>query len=212
MQRLHRDAPTAQTSGTLARELWTSLSALRASLESLAGDLDASDPRSRRVGGALDEVGRVSHQVRALLDFAAPPALAPLRCSLAEILSETVRRLPGELRPRVRVARDQRLAGLRVDGPVLARSLAYLIEDALAAGGDELLLSVRREDDRAVFALVAPAREDRGVPPGERVGRAVAQRDVQRMGGSLGEGRHGELLCTDFSLRLDGPASEAEAA
>jgi signal transduction histidine kinase len=190
----------AESDDALARALLEGLdlplAALRAVLESLARDL-GEDPRAASVAGALAEVTRAGRTVQDLVDFAAPPELMPLQCTIEEIISGARQRLPRGARERVLVARGDRGYKLFVDGPLLARTLHRLLEAAVDSGSGHVLVSVRRENGATLFTTVShesggeldadlagdsrPARTARA----RDLGLALARRDIARMGGEL---------------------------
>lgn len=185
---------------TMTQVLRNPLSALRASMETLASEFRADDPRSLKLSGALEQVLAMSRDVDALMALAAPRPLAPLTCSLDEILESALRRQGFEQRARVRLARPTSPASLRVDGPLLADCLARLLEHALASVSQSVLLSTQREGALTRFAIVADSASASAaweqLPQQRRaaleLGLALARRDAQRMQAEL-EVAHGEL-------------------
>ncbi len=178
-------------SSAVAHGVRAPLAALRASMESLVHGFNSSDPRSLAVRGALDEVVRLGHEMQTLLDYALPLPLQALSCSLREIVCSAVDGLCPQRRPLVWVAIEDRRTRLQVDGALLSRSLARLIESASADPMGPVLLRARTDGADAVFSVVqaepAPPR------PGEAamssttatavLGLVLARRDVERMGG-----------------------------
>jgi K+-sensing histidine kinase KdpD len=165
------------------------LSALRASMETLASEFRADDPRSLKLSGALEQVLSMSRDVDALLALASPRPLAPLTCSVDEILEASLRRQGFASRARVRLARPATPPTLRVDGPLLADCLARLLEYSLAAGGDSVLLSARRDGRVTRFSIVSGSDAANAEPEqlnhhkraALELGMALARRDAQRM-------------------------------
>jgi len=180
------DMPTAVAHGVRAP-----LAALRASMEALAGGFTAQDPRSLAVRGALEEVVRLGQEMQTLLDYALPLPLQPMSCSLREIVCSAVEGVAVSKRGGVWVALENRGSRLQVDGPLLSRSLARLIESASAAVQGPILLRARVDAPDSVFSLVqvgpAPARTGEGVLKGTTatsvLALVLARRDVERMGG-----------------------------
>jgi len=209
----------------MSRILRNPLAGLRASMESLAGGLeeDAAGPTSQdTLRSALDQVTQLSRDVEALVDFAAPRPIAPLRCTPEEIVQAALATLPGELRARVRVARPATPRALVVDGPVLAISLGHLLESALEAssGDDWVLLQVRDEQAVTVFAIVdggnssllhpGPTCENTTRQAHLGLGVSLAVRDIDRMGAEL-DLETTERGCTRVVVRL-AHGSESESA
>ncbi len=189
--------PDAEALGaTLTRVLTSPLSALRASIEALAAGIGREDPRGLILEGALDQVLRMARDVQSLVEYAAPRSLSPLRCSLNEIARAALQALPPALRPRVQYAQASRSAALLVDGPLFSSSIGHLLWAALDSTRDAVLLQVRAEPQRALFAVVQgdadgsfdPAAFVLDGTPDETataVRLAVARRDIERMGGTL---------------------------
>jgi signal transduction histidine kinase len=158
------------------------LAVLRASLEALArrpGDeLDAAV-----VHAAIGQLAGLGRTVHDLLDFADPPPLRPVRCSVEEIVRGALEELRGDERTRVLLALEDSGDRLMVDGPRLSRCLGRLIEDGLSAGA-ECMLHTRRIDPGVEFTIVAEPRARRGGAPRDLC-RAIAEREVRRMGGTI---------------------------
>jgi signal transduction histidine kinase len=185
----------------LSRTLRTPLDGLRASLESLAAGLRQAkvDPAgaARAIDAVLEQLQRTARDVDALIAYAKPPAVAPLWCSIDEILHATLSALPVALRPRVRITCSSPGSSLWVDGPLLASALTRLLEASLSApGGDNwVLLEVRHGEsevqfrvfDGGVGSILAPRVEREDSPQGAHLGLAgsLAYRDLERMGASL---------------------------
>lgn len=195
---------------TMTQILRHPLSALRASMETLASEFRADDPRSLKLSGALEQVLAMSRDVDALLHYTAPRPLAPLTCSVDEILEAALRRQGFESRARVRIARPTAAPTLRVDGPLLADCLARLLEHALATSGESVLLAATREGDSTRFSIVADSESTQmsdATPPRQRraaleLGVALARRDAARMAARL-DVEHTELGHACITLSLD---------
>lgn len=166
----------------LDRGLREPLAALRATLDSFARHAAGRD-ESSIAEAAIAQVVQLSRTVHDLSEFASPSPLRPLRCSLEEIVRGALELLPARARPRVLLALEDRRERLLVDGPLLSRCLALLMADGLHADA-ECMLHVRRTGGRTRFVVVhtAPVGPDTAAL---RLGRALARRDVDRMGGSL---------------------------
>ncbi|MBK8180372.1 MAG: hypothetical protein IPK67_16065 [Planctomycetes bacterium] len=171
---------------TMTQILKNPLAALRASMESLAKDLPADDPRSEHVRSALGEVLRLSRGVQDLVDYAAPRDIKPLVCSSDELLFSTLRMLPDPLRNRVRLARPTEAQNLRVDGPQLCIALRHLAEYALATTRGEVLLGAREELGAVLFTLTGEASPEAAAGSLHiDLSLHLAGRDIPRMGGTL---------------------------
>jgi hypothetical protein len=163
------------------------LSALRASLETLAHRFEERDPREQLVGSALALVVRLQHDLQTILDAETPPTLRPLPCTLQELAASAVRALSSAHRERAIVAVEGGRARFQIDGPLFSRALSRLLECALDRGSEPALLRARDDGREAAFTLLL--RGPAPVPGSiDELALAVAARDVERMGGSF---RHG---------------------
>ncbi len=187
MSTVPHDTPTTPAPvESLARELNVTLAALRASLETCRDE--ASEPRAHTLEGALDQLGRLSHDIHALIDAARPLTLAPLRCSVRELVGEAVRSLEPSLCARIRTG-DVVDASLCVDGPVVTRALAYLLECAAGETSGPIDLVTRWDQHEVHLEVSAPIERRRARASDElhlaALALGLARRDVQRSGGRL---------------------------
>lgn len=219
LARRHLEA--APRGSAVTRALQVPLRALRAYLESLAESFDEDDARGDQTAGALQEVKRLERSVRLLVEYEEEPRVMPLRCTVDEIARSARASLPERDRERVWIAHEARDRQLHVDGPLLIRCLTRLMENALQAGSDRVLLRIRREADGTVFSVVdrapdsgfdlsragQPFRSSRLGQMG--LGLTLALRDVELMGGSL----HAERTpLGDTCMHLAVPDADAAAA
>lgn len=187
----HAAPQPAELGLAVTRIFKTPLAALRASMESLARNLDSTDPRRETLSGALAEVTRLARDVDALAAYAAPRPLLPLWCSLEEIMQGAVTRLAPRDAARVTLARPGEAPKLYVDGPVLSTTLAHVVRVALESSGDDVLLEARTNDESASFSILSGANGARvdalATPQSHQdaslgLGLELARRDVVRMG------------------------------
>src|SRR5688572_10161041 len=108
---------------TMTQVLRNPLAALRASMESLASEFRADDPRSTQLRGALEQVLEMSRDVDALVRLTAPKPIAPLACSTDEVLQAALRRLRFDQSSRVELANAAVGAALVTDAPMLSDCL-----------------------------------------------------------------------------------------
>jgi K+-sensing histidine kinase KdpD len=189
--------PAEALGHSLQRLLGRPLTALRASIEALAADLERQGhERGPALEGALDQIVRLARDVETLVELAAPRPLSPLPCTLDEIAHSALKGLGASDRGRVHYARAETSGRLEVDGPLLARCLTYLLQGALEGSTDPVLLSAHAEAERALFSIVGsgtrpldlPERVDPvadGVDVARAVRTAAAGRDLARMDGRL---------------------------
>jgi K+-sensing histidine kinase KdpD len=170
-------------SDAIATGICVPLSALRASMESLARGLDAGDPRATLLSSALCEVVRMGRNVQALLDIALPPTLRPLDCTLEEIAHAALQAIGAEQRARVLLAIESGRERVFVDGPCLSSTLSHLIEAGLCETSHPVLVSARCSGGRCMFSVVHVSRGASPIAP--RLGVELARRQIERMGGEL---------------------------
>ncbi len=177
----------------MSRDIQTPLSALRAALESLVA---RANGESATAAKALEQLARVERAAQILCEHAHPREPVAVRCTVEEIARSAMRDLSPEQRSRVCLALEEPRAEVEIDAMLLARSLARIVQGALADGTQEILLhSHVGADDRLIFTIVDgldPVRHqdlEQSFEPSseavERVEVALAVRDVRRMGGSV---------------------------
>ena len=207
-----KQAPSPELGLTMTHVLRNPLAALRASMESLACGYSEQDPRAQQLRGALEQVLKMSRDVDALVQLTAPRPLAPLECTVEEILRAALRGMRFDFTGRVKLADASAGATLMVDGPLLADCLHRLLESALSSCGEIVLLSARVEGAAVHFAIVESGddRSLRGFKhtdlPTARaaaleLGLALARRDLERIGGSL-QITHTLLANTCINVRI----------
>jgi signal transduction histidine kinase len=197
---------------TMTQILRNPLVALRASMETLAGEFRADDPRGATLQGALAQVLSLSRDLDALVNYAAPRPLQPLHCKVEEILRAALRGLRFDQTARVKLAHASPDAGLYVDGPLLADCLALLIRNTLTDPQELILLSASHDEHTTTFSLIEgvhdakfdydgcgtlQATQDAALDLGLR----LARRDVERMHGTL-EVEHTALGNTRLVVRM----------
>ena len=176
----------------LSRSIDLPLAALRASLESLNASLPGRDP----LGGIIQEVLRIGTNVRELVEFACPPCPQMVLCNALEVTFNALRGLTSEHRERVILARVESTGNLRTDPTLLAGGLRRVIENALEATSDQILLTVRQRAGETIFSVIdrSPASfdADQAITPFLStkknhlgLGLALTQRDLGLVGGSL---------------------------
>jgi K+-sensing histidine kinase KdpD len=131
--------------------------------------------------------------MQTILDYALPQPTRPLSCSLLEIACSARAALQLEHRAQVLVAIEDRRARLTVDGALLSRSIARVLEAAVAGTRSHVLLRSRIHGDQAVFSLVHATpppwdprdSQTRFHSAATALGAEIARRDVERMGGTF---------------------------
>lgn len=187
----HSDNPTAteDLGRAILRDLHGPLAALRATIENLAEELAPQAEARRLAWRALDQVVALDRRAEALAEIVDPTPLRPLDCTVGELVRGAWTSLDGGRRERVWLAIEDAAAHVHVDGPILVRSLACLLEDATACSGTEVLLHAHCEDERVVFAIVLDLEaQDVALPVREHeesLELRLARREVDRLGAEL---------------------------
>jgi hypothetical protein len=184
--------PAPELGLTMTQVLRNPLAALRASMETLASEFRADDPRSTRLRGVLEQVLEMSRDVDALVRLTTPRAVLPLECTTEEILRTTLRRLRFDQASRVQLANGAYTCRLLTDAPMLSDCLARLLDEMLAESGDSVLVSARADGESALFAIVGGdryGREREHLAPNRTaalaLGILVARRDLERLAAEL---------------------------
>ena len=190
-------APDRDLGRALSEGLNLPLSALRASMESLTQELARGGVGPLLIDGVLREVDRIGRNVQDLLDYTTPPVVRPLRCTLEEIVTSARRQLAAAHRNRVIVAHERAGATIVVDGPLLSACLRRLLENALEASSELVLVVTRQEKGKTSIAVIDDGQEGLDLDWAERgafrttkpnhlgLGIALTERDVASMRGEL---------------------------
>ena len=172
-------------SHALRRGLGRPISALRASMESLVLEFEPRDPRGAALDDALGEVARLGRNVRDLIDYAYPPEPHEMSCGVDEILYSARFQLPRGLWRELLIARDlpggQTMPKILVDGPVLSRSLARLIQAGSSNLSGGVLLHASWHAGEVHFGITF---QGTGQLEDDPMGlcHAIAQRDLGVLG------------------------------
>jgi K+-sensing histidine kinase KdpD len=203
----------------MSRDIHTPLAALRASLESLArASRDGAGPGLAE--RALEQLARVENAAELLCESTHPRELAAVRCSVEEIARSSLQCLRPHARERTTLALEEPRATIEIDAPLLARSLARLLDGALAGGSQEILLHSHAGPEKLCFTIVDDldaARHDElelsFEPSSDDVAHAevaIAVRDIRRLGGTVEIQRLGkERTCVQVEIPLTRPAEGA---
>lgn len=188
----HPELPRA-----LSQSLATPVEALRATVELILDEYHPHDPRRSLVRGVLDELVRVGKNVQALMELAEGPIPSPADCTVGEIVGSARLRLRPDQRRRLWVGLEGVREPLFVDAPQLSRCLHRLLENALEASADEVLLTAKSNHSTTTLTVVNQSFGP-GLDPSSAVkafqsdkpnhiglGLTLVQRDVERMGGNL---------------------------
>jgi len=189
-------AHNAELELALSQGLDIPLRALRASMESMSKELAREGGCASLLSGALEEVERLGHNVRELVEFASVPRPMPLACTVDEILLSARGGLSRSRQLRVTIAHAEQDSTMCVDGPLLAQSLRRFLENALEAGSEHVLLIAHREDGTTRFTVFDDAPQgfdaEWAVPAFRStkrnhlgLGLSLAARDVALLEGSI---------------------------
>ena len=178
----------------LTRSLRLPLDALRASIELLGEGFGDRDPRRLVVEGALGAVQRLERRVEELMDYSAPAAPSPERCSIDEVLYATQSQLAPHERRRVLLARTGGAESMVVDGALLAGALSRVLLTAIDSDTHDVLLFARTQSQDVCFRVLDPnpGRARRAgapfmgtEPEVRRLRWELAARSVAALGGEL---------------------------
>ncbi len=175
----HATSPDANAvfGHAVQRGLRIPIDELRSSMESLRSEFGVGATSDRAIGAVLAEVNRLGRNVQDLLDYAYEPKAKAIECSVNEILYTARFHVPHDMWSSLYIARDRNLPDLRVDGPVLSRSIARLIEAAAPLAKNGLLLNVKRTNSGVSFTITFEGASDHlGDPTG--LCHAIASRDL----------------------------------
>ena len=171
------------------------LSALRASMEGLFG-AHTSTESERTLPFVMEEVDRLTQNVQDLIAYANPATPQPLRCTLDEITQSARDELPSGVRPRVVQARHDRGARALLDGPMISRCLRRLIQNAIEAGAETVLVISRLSQTGTSFAVIDASPETFDADWNRQsfhttrknqlgLGLSLVERDIEMMGGVI---------------------------
>jgi hypothetical protein len=163
------------------RGLLVPIDELRSSMESLRSELGKGVTSDGAVGAVLAEVNRLGRNVQDLLDYTYQPQAKVIECSVNEVVYTARFHVPHDMWSSLYIARDRNLPDLRVDGPVLSRSIARLIEASAPLAQSGVLLNVKRTRSGASFTITFQGASDHlGDPTG--LCHAIASRDLKVIG------------------------------
>lgn len=171
----------------IERDLRRPLAAVRATLETLCDRLVPSQRAS--LLAAIEGLVDVDRAAEALEGIVGPRALAPLPCTLGELVRSAWAALPPVRRERIWLAIEDPEHPVHVDGPVFVRALASLLEHVCAGPAREVLVHAHGEEDTVAIAVVDDLKDERAVlptlPVQEPLELQLARLDLRRLGGEI---------------------------
>ena len=175
------DRPDPVLGQAVRRGLSRPVDHLKRSMRELSRSFDDSDPRGAELSDLMKLVDHLGRNVRDLFDYAHPPEQRALECTIDEVLYTARYLVPHHMWKHLLVARERDLPAMHVDGPVLARSIARLVEAAAPLAKQGVLLNVFHEDDATVFTITFHGRSAYlGDPMG--LCHSIAWRDLTVIG------------------------------
>lgn len=226
--RIRELATIGQTMANVAHQLGTPLNLASAHVQLLQQELPADRQAQRRLDVIEEQLARVAHSLRSLLDRARPKGSQrtfPLRPVLSR-LAEAGQILGSPQRVRVTLDVPDTLPLVAGDETQLELALSNLVTNALDAmpDGGNLSVTAATEPGQAVIEIadtgvgIAPEVLDRIFEPwvttkaaghGTGLGLSIARGVVQRMGGAISANPR---PTGGTVLRITLPSSNAEAA
>jgi len=211
------DEQSAQDlASSLTRNLHGHLEALRVILESLGRGLEG-DPHKRVLAIGIEGLERIDRDVALLFEYSSPQDLQPLRCSMEEVARAAFRIAASTDKDRIWLANESSAVSMNIDAPLLSRTLAYFLENALDRGSSEILFHARQDETTTYFTilddmtgdligLLPEAWEVGSGPEDDVLEVAIARRDISRMGGrailhETSPGKHFVLVEIPHDLR-----------
>ena len=174
--------------------------ALRASMDALTREIPRHKEGRVLLRGALEEVERLDRNVNELMAYAHLPELHPYPTRALEIIKSARRALAPCEQQRVRLFDFTPGQHFSVDAPLLATSLRRILDNALEASADDVLLVARSTGNNEEAQLFLSTVNGRALPleadwamepfrtskPNHLgLGLTLAKRDVQLHGGSF---------------------------
>ncbi len=205
LSRSERLALIGQMLAQITHEVRNPLNALSLNAELLADELTALDPEHRTeawdlLGTVTREIDRLTAVTGHYLQLARRPPARLAEEDLEELARDVIRLQEAEFAHRGVVLhfRPAPLTRQLVDGNQLRQALLNVLRNAIEAGGRNLDLTLRREDDRVRFALfddgpgMTPEEAERAADPfysskaqGTGLGLAITKQILEDHGGSL---------------------------
>lgn len=165
MKQSDRLAFLGSLAGGLAHEIKNPLSTMTVTLQLLREDWESgSSPKERRTVQKIAllqrEVNRLEGILNDFLRFARGPVLRPEDCEINEVVQEVLDFIEPEAvryRVRVHVQLDPGQPRCRIDRNLVKQALFNVVinaQQAMEAGGGELIVRTRREGDRVRIEIV----------------------------------------------------------
>ena len=227
LQASRKLAAIGELSAGVAHQLGTPLGVLDGRAQKLLRQQELSPAVREALEGMRDEVTRISHTVRQLMDFARTRPLQRRPSDIGEIVDSAVHRARDDVASgNAQIDLNNALQGdqLLVDPPRIEEALSNLLRNAVqAAPSGRVRVSAQREGDEYHITveddgpgipqterarLFEPFHTTKPVGSGTGLGLAVAHGIARSHGGSLQLQEPGELGGARFCLRL--PRTETE--
>ena len=165
-------ASVGKLAASVAHEIRNPLTAIRMWLFSIQKEVGGDEGIDRKFGILSGEISRLEKIVRDFLDFARPPRLVLVPCSISQILDKTLELLgPRLINERIEIVRHDpgRLPLVNADEEQLRQVLLNLIENAVESvveGGRICLSAIAEPEAGGRTEVVVRVADNRaGIPP-----------------------------------------------
>ncbi len=148
--------------------------------------------------GVAEQFERLARDVRALLEWSLPAPVRALDCTLEEIGFSAVDALRSDHRALTLVAVERPSGRVRIDGSLVSRCLARVLEYGFTRGAGHAGLQI---EPRETGFIATTSFEGTGLHEDSlsaTLGEPLARRDLSRLGARFDHDSRGFGLCVEF--------------
>lgn len=165
-----------------ARSLEQRVASLRAGLDALRAAVPMEDPLQVPVHGVAEQFEYLARDVRALVEWSLPAPVRALDCTLEEIGLSALDSLRSDHRALTLVAVERPTTRVRIDGSLVSRCLARVLEHGFTRGAGHAGIQIA---PRATGFIAMTSFEGDGVHEDSvsaSICEPLARRDLSRLG------------------------------